>query len=276
MQDEVKIAGSQVHRLTSETIDQPYLINVATPPSYNATGKPCPVVYVTDGGPAFLALSAVVPMLQLAGELKPFITVGMTYDVENSMDAMTLRTRDLTHCAGDMVMDPESTPEWMKKLPVAKPGGAANFLEFINGQVKPLIQQHYNTAPDEDIYAGYSLGGLFGLYTLFNKPDSFNRYVIGSPSIWWNKKDILTHEQSYSESHRDLNASVYLSAGRLEESEKKPDQYGMVSNLLALVKTLEARKYEHLNLTHQVIADETHMSCHPVALVRGLRKVIGH
>jgi pimeloyl-ACP methyl ester carboxylesterase len=32
---------------------------------------------------------------------------------------------------------------------------------------------------------GTSLGGLFALYALLTDPASFDRYVIGSPAIWW-------------------------------------------------------------------------------------------
>ena len=273
--EEVTIAGTSVHRLYSKAINQKFLLNVSVPPMYNATGSPYPVVYMTDGGPSFLAVSSVIPLMQLAGEIKPFITVGITYDVERASDIMTLRTRELTHCEGDMGESSEPMPEWMKKLPPAEPGGAESFLAFINTQVKSLIQQTYNASADDECYAGYSLGGLFGLYTLFNQSESFNRYVIGSPSIWWGGEDIFAHEQRYAETENDLKATVFMSSGSLEEDANKADQYRMVSNMVEMSKRLQQRRYKSLNLTHQVIDDETHLSGHPITMIRGLRKVFG-
>lgn len=275
MTEEVTVAGASVHRLYSEKIGQKFILNVSVPPMYKATGSPYPVVYMTDGGPGFLAVSSVVPMMQLAREIKHFITVGITYDVEHARDIMTLRTRELTHCKGDMDEPSEQMPDWMKKLPPAEPGGAKNFLEFINTQVKSLIQQTYNASAVDECYAGYSLGGLFGLYTLFNQPESFNRYVIGSPSIWWGEKDILAHEQRYAETKKDLEARVFMSSGSLEEHATKADPYRMVTNMLEMSSTLEQRRYKSLNLIHQVIDDETHLSGHPITMIRGLRKVFG-
>jgi predicted alpha/beta superfamily hydrolase len=275
MTEEVTIERTRVHRLYSEKIGQKFLLNISVPPMYNASGTPYPVVYMTDGGPGFLAVSSVIPMMQLAEEIEPFITVGITYDVEHSSDIMTLRTRELTHCAGGMGEPSENMPDWMKKLPPAEPGGAEDFLAFINTQVKTVVQQSYNASADDECYVGYSLGGLFGLYALFNQPDSFSRYVIGSPSIWWGEKDILAHEQRYAETKNDLAASVFMSSGSLEEHPTRADPYSMVTNMLALSQTLEQRRYNNLNLMHQVIEDETHLSGHPVTIIRGLRKVFG-
>lgn len=271
--DQVTLEGTMVHRLRSEQIGQDYLINIGIPPGYNPDGDPYPVVYITDGGPQFTSLQSVAPLMQMTGELTPFVTVGISYDVEESIHAMSLRNRDLTHCKGEMNLGAEA-PDWFKTLPQVEPGGAENFLSFINGQVKQLVQEKFNVSNDST-YAGYSLGGLFGLFALFSRPESFARYIIGSPSIWWGDRNILSFESAYAENHSDLNARVYMSSGRLEEPINAPDQFAMVSNMVNLVETLQTRGYTNLQLTHQVIDDETHMSCGPLAMLRGVRKVFG-
>lgn len=271
--DQVTLEGTTVHKLRSEQIGQNYVINVGLPPRYNPDGDPYPVVYVTDGGPQFTSLQSVTPLMQMTGELTPFITVGISYDVEVSIHAMTLRNRDLTHCAGEMSLDDEA-PDWFRSLPQVDPGGAENFLNFINDEVKQLVRETYNVS-DDTTYAGYSLGGLFGLFALFSKPASFQRYIIGSPSIWWSDRNILSLEEAYAKNHDDLNATVYMSSGRLEEPEDAPDQFAMVSNMTDLAETLNKRGYQNFKLIHQVIDDETHMSCGPLAMLRGVRKVFG-
>jgi uncharacterized protein len=269
---QVTLDNTEVHQIRSEKIGQDYLLNVAVPPGYNASGEPCPVVYVTDGGPAFTALHSVVPLMQMSQELRPFIMVGITYNVTESMFGMTLRNRDLTHCAGSIAPDDEEMPEWYKNLPQVEPGGAAQFLDFISNEVKTVINDNYNVN-DDATYAGYSLGGLFGLFGLFTKPETFERYVIGSPSIWWGEKDILQCEQAYADAHDDLKARVFMCSGRLEEPVDKPDNFSMVSNMTDLAQTLTNRNYSSLQLTHKILDEETHLSGHPLALLRGLRSV---
>ena len=68
---------------------------------------------------------------------------------------------------------------------------AKKFLSFINNNLKPLIESKFNIDNLNQSYCGFSFGGLFGLYTLFTSTESFQRYVIGSPSIWWKNKFIL-------------------------------------------------------------------------------------
>jgi uncharacterized protein len=267
----VTLERTEVHQLRSEEIGQDYLLNVGLPPGYNTSGEPYPVVYVTDGGPQFTSLHSVSPLMQMTGELPPFVTVGIDYDVEQSIHGMALRNRDLTHCEGDLDLGGEA-PDWFSELPQVSPGGAANFLGFLNEQVKPYVEQRFHVSADST-YAGYSLGGLFGLYALLSQPEYFRRYVIGSPSIWWGGNDILTLEKDYAEDHNDLNATVYMCSGRLEEPLAAPDKFAMVSNMTGLATTLNSRGYTSLKLMHQVIDDETHMSGAPLAILRGLRKV---
>jgi predicted alpha/beta superfamily hydrolase len=39
---------------------------------------------------------------------------------------------------------------------------------------------------------GQSLGGLLATQVLFSKPALFNRYIIISPSLWWNNGSLLS------------------------------------------------------------------------------------
>ena len=78
-----------------------------------------------------------------------------------------------------------------------KNGGAANFLRFIREELQPFIDKEYPTIPSDRGYFGDSLGGLFGLYALFNEPETFNRYIIGSPSIWWDEKAIVKQAEKF-------------------------------------------------------------------------------
>ena len=74
-------------------------------------------------------------------------------------------------------------------------GGGPRFLEFIHTELKPLIEAEYPADPADATIFGDSFGGLFSTFVLLNRPHTFQRYIIGSPSLFWNDKVLLEHER---------------------------------------------------------------------------------
>ena len=268
-----KIKNTEQIEIFSEEIDQKFIINVGLPPNYSEKNTKYPVVYVTDAGSNFSGLMSSLPLMQLVNDLPHFILIGIDYKSKKSNDSMSLRNRDLTPTNDSIWMSGQK--EMYKifgDLPEAEPGGAKEFLEFIDHKVKPVINDKYHVNSSDQTYCGFSLGGLFGLFTLFTSPSSFNRYVIGSPSIWWDNKHILQVEEEYSKNNKELPAKIFMSAGDLEE-EGDSDAFRMVTNVKSLSKTLKKRNYEGLIMKTVILEDETHCSAVAATLNRGLRSV---
>ena len=266
-----KIKNTEQIEIFSEEIDQKFIINVGLPPNYSQENTKYPVVYVTDAGSNFSGLMSSLPLMQLVNDLPHFILIGIDYKSKKSNDSMSLRNRDLTPTNDSIWMSGQK--EMYKifgDLPEAEPGGAKEFLEFIDHKVKPLINDKYHVNSSDQTYCGFSLGGLFGLFTLFTSPKSFNRYVIGSPSIWWDNKHILQIEEEYSKNNKELPAKIFMSAGDLEE-DGDSDAFRMVTNVKSLSKTLKKRNYEGLTIKTVILEDETHCSAVAATLNRGLR-----
>lgn len=271
--NQFKIKNTEQIEIFSEEIDQKFIINVGLPPNYSQENTKYPVVYVTDAGSNFSGLMSSLPLMQLVNDLPHFILIGIDYKSKKSNDSMSLRNRDLTPTNDSIWMSGQK--EMYKifgDLPEAEPGGAKEFLEFIDHKVKPLINDKYHVNSSDQTYCGFSLGGLFGLFTLFTSPKSFNRYVIGSPSIWWDNKHILQIEEEYSKNNKELPAKIFMSAGDLEE-EGDSDAFRMVTNVKSLSKTLKKRNYEGLTIKTVILEDETHCSAVAATLNRGLRSV---
>ena len=271
--NQFKIKNTEQIEIFSEEIDQKFIINVGLPPNYSEENAKYPVVYVTDAGSNFSGLMSSLPLMHLVNDLPHFILVGIDYKSKKSNDFMSLRNRDLTPTNDSIWMSGQK--EMYKifgDLPEAEPGGAKEFLEFIDHKVKPLINDKYHVNSSDQTYCGFSLGGLFGLFTLFSSPKSFNRYVIGSPSIWWDNKHILQVEEEYSKNNKELPAKIFMSAGDLEE-EGDSDAFRMVTNVKSLFKTLKKRNYEGLTMKTVILEDETHCSAVAATLNRGLRSV---
>ena len=267
------IENTQQFEIFSKEINQEFFINIGLPPNYSEDHDKYPVVYVTDAGPNFSGLMGSIPLMQLVNDLPSFVLVGISYKSQNSMDSMSLRNRDLTPTNDKVWM---ATQKDMYKifgedLPQVEAGGAKYFLDFINDEIKPFINNKYYVDTTDQTYCGFSLGGLFGLYTLFNSSNSFKRYVIGSPSIWWDDRYILKVEEEYAKKNKNLSAKVFMSIGDLEEEEG--DNFKMILNMKTLSKTLLSRKYEGLDLKTAIFEDETHCSAVSATLNRGLRNV---
>ncbi len=180
--------------------------------------------------------------------------------------------------------------------PIARSGGAPAFLRFIREELKPFVDSTLPVDPGNATLIGHSFGGLFATYVLLHHPDTFQRYVIGSPSIWWHGRVSFEFEKAYAAANRDLPARVFVAAGGLETAEEfkrtasqfpesmqaaiaewerttGPPQ--MVELIGPFERALRGRRYPGLSLTTHIYPGETHTSVLPGLIARGLRVVFG-
>jgi predicted alpha/beta superfamily hydrolase len=267
------IVGSLVHMMHSEKVDEDFKIDILFPASYLSSNQQYPVVYLTDSGGYFSFVSGNLRMLQLTAEMAEVIVVGIGYQETNIPRILSLRTRDLTP-----TLDKEFAANAHKSpvMPLAadiNPGGAGIFIQFINQELKPFINKTYRTNQDDETLMGYSFGGLFGLYVLFNHTDSFDKYVIGSPSIWFDNSVSLTYEADYAKANKDLDKRIFMSVGGLEQSDDPDNPSTMITDMKEMFAKLQSRQYPGLLIDHHVFEGETHQSGIGTALNRGLRFV---
>lgn len=259
------ISVSQRYQVKAKNIDQTYYIDVAMPFTFNRFKK-LPVVYVLDGNLNFPLAASISRYLHQSGELPPMIVVGVGYAPDIS--APVNRNRDLT---------PSVDVEWARNARNARfphnlpegiePGGAKAFGEFLKQQVMPLIAETYPVDSSDQTLVGHSLGGLFALNLLLTEPTLFQRYVIGSPSAWWDERFIFALEENFSSENSDLNARVFMSVGGREDSPQ------MRTTIRDLNLQLRQRDYAGLVLDYYEFPSETHFSVIPAVLSRGLKSV---
>jgi predicted alpha/beta superfamily hydrolase len=271
MPEPVSIAGSVTHVLGAKKIDQSYKIDIALPGTYGTGSRTYPVVYVTDGGANFPIVVGNLRMLSLGREMPDVIVVGIGYNTADIPRILAVRTRDLTP-TNDKKYTENARKNPMFPLPAdVTPGAADAFVDFIEHELKPFVDEHYRTDSGNETYVGYSLGGLFGLHLLFNHTNSFDKYIIGSPSIWWDSAVSFNYESKYAQSNKDLAKKVFMSSGGLEEAVEGESR--MVTNMIKMFSRLNSRQYPGLVLDHHVFGGETHMSGMGTAFNRGLRFV---
>jgi predicted alpha/beta superfamily hydrolase len=275
----VTIPHSHRHVLASKHVGRKIEVWVAEPVAgpVPLPEGPRAVLYVLDGDLFFgTAVETSRLMSQLYGELPPLLVVGIAYGEEPSLQGQ-LRTRDFTPSA-----DPgydrmaAAIPGFEPLLPEgSRMGGADRFLAFVREELQPFVAERYDVAPGESAVYGSSLGGLFAAYTLLRAPETFSRYLIASPALWWNGDEVLTLAEDLE--RKDLGARVYLAAGSREEDPAVPmlASYKLVTNTRELARRLEAKNLPSLRLTVDVLEGETHTSAVPVSMARGLRAAYG-
>lgn len=271
-----------LHLLESKFVAQTFHIRVVQPASRIGGSERFPVVYATDSDDFLGGFATLAKSLQFHGETPRFILVGIGY--ENARTAAVSRMRDFLTSAirarfQSNIQQFTDSP-WIGGVvdleQVTQTTGAAEFLQFIRDELRPLVAARYPVIPGDDTYFGYSAGGAFGLYTLFTQPDTFKRYVLGSPATSYDGEHFgIELVESFLATRRPMSARVFMSVGELEEFKSGFGKFDLVSGWALLAKFLKQAAIPGLDLTLQIFPGETHATAWAAAFSRGLKAVLG-
>ena len=273
--------GENTERLVimSQVLDHEIELRFAQVGAVEADAR-VPAVYVLDGQSQFGTATDATRMLARTGEVVPHVIVAVGYpDSLALMARITRRMLDLTPTRDEAW---ESEQEAMGLTDVMT-GGAASFMECLQREVLPMIEEGLPADPKRRVLYGHSLGGLFTLHTMFERPDAFSAYIAASPSLWWGDGYMLRREQEYANAYDDLATRLFTSVGGLEstplpnatdERREEIERLGVVAKFEGFVDALPGRGYPSLQFESHVFDGETHVSVMPAALSRGLRAVL--
>lgn len=185
--------------IDSRAVAEQRPIHVYTPPGYGVGSAAFPVVYMLDGGleEDFPHVVNTIDSLIALKVIRPVLVVG----IEN-----TQRRRDLTgptSVASDSAIAP-------------RVGGSAAFRRFIRDELMPEIRRRYRCT-DETTIVGESLAGLFIVETLLLEPSLFHKYIALSPSVWWNRRELVRTSGARLAAAAGLERSLYLSSANEAE-----------------------------------------------------------
>jgi len=246
----VTIPDTEVRALKSSLTGDEYKILVALPVGYADSSKRYPTLYALDPHLTFGMSSVITRLLAFGQELPELIHIGIGF---SGPDKDTESYQMKNYVPTGHLGEPGS-------------GGAENFLRFIREDLIPFVASEYRVDPKDRCFEGSSLGGIFGLYALLRHPDTFQRYIIGSPWMEGDDPQALRFETEYATEHSDLPAQVFIGAGALEPE-------FVVNNILKLEKAFENRHYPNLRLQTQIFEGQTHLSVVPYNISRGLKLV---
>lgn len=251
----VEIPRSTQVELTDPATKRIYPVYIKVPRSYASNpDKAYPVIYLTDGLYTFQIASGATRFPMNSGAMDEAILVSISY-AKGSKGASS-RIRDYT---------PSEAEDW--KLETGK---AAEHAQFIRETVFPYMAQQYRVDPQQLTYVGNSLGGLFGAYLLFEQPDMFSSYVLGSPSVWFDNHKLL----SMAMANLKRPVRVYLSVGALERPQYG-EQQDMVDGATRLNDKLLNEGGDNVTVKFVTIDGAKHATAFPTTLIQGLDWLYG-
>jgi predicted alpha/beta superfamily hydrolase len=232
----------EIQELQSFVLQEKRTLNIYLPESYKANDTTkYPVIYLLDGG-ADEDFIHVVGLVQFnsfpwINRVPESIVVGI---------ANTDRKRDFTF--------PSTIASENTNFPTT--GHSDRFIAFLEKELQPFIEKKYRTTNSKTII-GESLGGLLATEILFKKPTLFNKYIIISPSLWWDNGSLLNMSPEILNSSFSQSTEIYIGVGKegLTPSET-PHVMEVDANLLA--EKIKSTKSKNIKTYFDYLPDETH------------------
>ena len=156
-------------------------------------------------------------------------------------------------------MYPESAPT---------SGGADHFLAFIEHELFPLVEKEYRVDTSNRGFIGSSYGGLFAAWTMVNRPELFQRYIMNSPALYWDDYLFFKQEEELWQKSQTLNAKVYVCAG---EKELEP----FLQSVIRFRERFIAHNYKGFEFTFHIMRERDHADQYMEALLNGLEYLYG-
>nr|MCU0386701.1 alpha/beta hydrolase-fold protein [Flavihumibacter sp.] len=186
-----------IEEINSKELNEKRVLNIYLPEGYNQNDTiSYPVIYLLDGAADedFIHIAGLVQFnsFEWVNRLPKSIVVGI---------ATVDRRRDFTK--------PSMVEQEQKAYPTS--GQSAKFISFIEKELQPFIQKSFKTTSTKTII-GQSLGGLLATEILLNKPFLFTKYIIVSPSLWWDNASLLQGKVTNWSINDSLQ--VYIAVGK--------------------------------------------------------------
>ncbi|MBV4536773.1 MULTISPECIES: alpha/beta hydrolase [Pseudomonas] len=238
--DPVSLDGSEQWTMKSAE-GREYRIMISLPEGDVPWTGGYPVIYLLDGNAYFPAFHAAK---RAQDRLRGAILVAIGYPSDTPLD-FERRAFDLS---------PPQPPE--RNVPPQ--GGQDLFLDFIEQRLMPKVNARFKVDQDQRSLVGHSFGGMFGVYTLFTRPQLFQHVVAVSPSLWWRDRYLMAHERTFTQRAQAGQIDLTHSSLSLLMGEREMPQE--IQDARSLQLRLEQLSQYGLRSDFQVEPGEDHMS----------------
>lgn len=256
-----QLLNTSVTTIHAKSLNRDYQVFVSLPSGYAEAGPALPVIFVTDADYAFPLVRAIAARVgNDKKSIAPFILVGLSYAVGDTAEYS--RRRDYTPT-------PRPTDGLSSDMP-GRPvlfGEAEAYRRFLASDVLPLIAARYRADMTRTTFVGHSYGGLLGAHIVLTSPKMFSKFVISSPSLWYDEGVMFNRQKKFVESHSDLATDIFFSVGALESV----GDADMVADTKKFNKVFKARRYPHLTTQMHVWSGRDHLDVFPDMITAALK-----
>ncbi len=217
-----------------------YDIQVGLPYNYNPVAEKYETVYVLDGKEIFGFVANRCKEISDNYGVKNVLVVSIGYGKDRSIDYTPTKVSSVT-------------------------GGAPQFLNFIETQLIPKMEQDYHadTSRDSRVILGHSYGGLFGGYAFCVNNKVFGNYLMLSPSFWFDNQVVLQMEKDNRANNKNRKQLVFMGIGENEESDR------MLAPFELFYQSLH-NNYLDLKLEKNLEKNQNHMGSRNPNIIKGL------
>ena len=244
-----------IDEIQSKELGEKRILNIYLPEGYNQKDTVTyPVTYLLDG-------SADEDFIHVVG-LYQFNTFPWIDRVPKSIVvgiATVDRRRDFTY---------PTTIEKDKKL-YPTTGHSDKFISFIEKELQPFIEKRYKGSRGKTII-GQSLGGLLAAEILLKQPTLFDKYIIISPSLWWDNGSLLKQTSPVLQDSFSHKTDVYIGVGK---EGLTPTDVARVMEVDAniLAEKIKNTKSKSVNVYFDYLPQEDHATISHQAIFNALR-----
>jgi uncharacterized protein len=240
--------------LHSKELGEKRVLNIYFPEGYKQDDTTSfPVIYLLDG-------SADEDFIHVAGLIQ-FNSFSWINRIPKSIlvgIATVDRRRDFTY--------PTSITEDQQRYKTA--GKSAKFIAFIENELQPYIKKKYK-GNGSKMLIGQSLGGLLATEILLKKPYLFDKYIIVSPSLWWDNGSLLNYATAVLEKTQRKTA-IYIGVGK-EGLTPGATPRVMETDANLLAEKVRSVKNKLINVQFDYLPNEDHGTIMHQAVFNALR-----
>jgi uncharacterized protein len=231
-----------IDEIQSKELSEKRVLNIYLPEGYKQddTTK-YPVIYLLDGSADedFIHIVGLVQFnsFEWINQIPKSIVVGI---------ATVDRRRDFTYQT--------TIQEDKKNYPTT--GHSDKFISFIEKELQPFIDKKYKTNHNKTII-GQSLGGLLATEILLKKSTLFNKYIIISPSLWWDNGSLLNQTSDLFQADFNQQTAIYIGVGKEGLTPTKiPRVMEVDANLLS--EKIKTSKSKNVTVFFDYLPQENH------------------
>lgn len=227
------------------------------PSSYETSKQNYPILVLLDGEMSYHSHSGILNHMTQGGQIPEMIIVAIT-NVDRNRDYTP--TNYLTNLNGSSAVENHKTS-----------GGSAKFLQFVEQELLPKIEQNYRTNAFKTL-VGISHGGLLVGSAFLSKETSFNGFVSMDPSFWWDNQQVVKQLEK-TDLNQIKNKRIYVStADKFENFDRIPHVFtANINSHENFNTTLKNKGFSPDKVALEYFKEENHWTVALMSLYHGMQ-----